>query len=160
MKFKNRYNLSELTNALACKSSVRETDATGIAYNQDEKLIIHKEPKSAIKMDFKVPKHATCIMGHIRHSTQGDKKKNYNNHPFTGRCQNRHFALAHNGVLVNEEELNRKFNLPNTKIETGKSVWFHGELYGVFARHITFRISRLYNNIKPVFNKTYCAKTE
>jgi len=61
-------------------------------------------------------------MGHTRHSTQGDKKRNYNNHPFMGRCQNRHFALAHNGVLINEEELKRKFHLPRTQIETDSYV--------------------------------------
>lgn len=114
----NTYNLSKLTNSLACESAIRGTDATGIAFNQNDKLIIHKEPKSAIKMDFKLPKDTVCMMGHTRHSTQGDKKRNYNNHPFMGRCQNNHFALAHNGVLINEEEVKSKFNLPKTQIET------------------------------------------
>lgn len=114
----NKYDLSELTNSLACESSIRGIDATGIAYNQKKKLVIHKEAKAAMEMDFKMPKDVTCMMGHTRHSTQGDKKKNYNNHPFLGICDKTRFALAHNGVLINEKRIAEKFKLPKTKIET------------------------------------------
>lgn len=114
----NNSGLSKLTNLLACEASVRGTDATGIAYNRDNKLVIHKEPLPAEKIIFKVPDSTVCVMGHTRHSTQGNKKKNYNNHPFKGNCQNGSFALAHNGILINEFEMQKKFHLPKTKIET------------------------------------------
>jgi len=114
----NSPSLSKLTNLLAFEASVRGTDATGISYNKDNKLIIHKEPLAAEKIVFNVPNNTVCVMGHTRHSTQGDKKKNYNNHPFKGNCQKGSFALAHNGILVNELEIQTKFHLPKTKIET------------------------------------------
>lgn len=114
--------LEKLTNCLARQATARGTDATGISYNHDGKLIIHKEPKSAFKMEFKHPENVVCVMAHTRHSTQGSEKKNYNNHPFLGRCVNRNFALAHNGVLMNEKELKKRHHLPKTKIETDSYV--------------------------------------
>ena len=36
-----------LTNCLAEEATIRGTDAAGIAYNDKDRLIIHKEPKSA-----------------------------------------------------------------------------------------------------------------
>lgn len=111
-------NLSHLTNALAEEATVRGTDATGISYNHKDKLIIHKEPKSAFQIDFKHPDDIISVTGHTRHSTQGNKNKNYNNHPFSGHCKNANFALSHNGVLTNDSKLRKDLRLPNTKIET------------------------------------------
>ena len=110
--------IANLTNALAMEATVRGTDATGIAYNDDGKLVIHKEPKSAFQIEFKHPEDSICVMGHTRHSTQGSKNKNFNNHPFSGHCHNLNFALAHNGVLSNDKQLRRELKLPRTKIET------------------------------------------
>lgn len=110
--------LSRLTNLLAENAAVRGTDAAGIAYNDRGKLIIHKEAKAAYNIDFKHPESAVCVTGHTRHATQGDKKKNYNNHPFAGACKNLKFALAHNGVLINDADLKKQYHLPKTKIAT------------------------------------------
>ncbi|UKI37527.1 MAG: hypothetical protein L6V93_05185 [Clostridiales bacterium] len=77
-----------------------------------------KRQKSASYIDFKHPDNAVCVTGHTRHATQGDKKKNYNNHPFSGSCRNIKFALSHNGVIVNDDELKAQYNLPKTRIET------------------------------------------
>lgn len=111
-------NLGHLTNTLAEEATARGTDATGIAYNHKGKLVIHKEPKSAFQVDFKHPDGIVSVTGHTRHSTQGNKNKNYNNHPFSGHCKNVNFALAHNGVLTNDFKLRKEWRLPNTKIET------------------------------------------
>lgn len=108
--------LSRLTNLLAENAAVRGTDAAGIAYNDRGKLIIHKEAKAAYNIDFKHPESAVCVTGHTRHATQGDKKKNYNNHPFAGMCKNLKFALSHNGVLINDADLKKQYHLPKTKI--------------------------------------------
>ena len=62
------------------------------------------------------------MIGHTRHSTQGSEKKNCNNHPFPGRVGNLNFALAHNGVLSNDDTLRKTLNLPKTKIETDSYV--------------------------------------
>lgn len=113
---------SKLTNSLAEQATVRGTDATGIAYCKKNKLVIHKEPKSAFEMDFKHPDDIVAVMGHTRHATQGNEKHNFNNHPFSGICKNTNFALAHNGILSNDKELKKKYNLPKTKIETDSYV--------------------------------------
>ena len=115
-------NLSNLTNLLATNATVRGTDAAGIAYNSNNRLTIHKEAKSASMIDFKHPDDAVCVTGHTRHATQGDKKKNYNNHPFAGSCKNLRFALSHNGVLVNDADLKLQYHLPKTKIVTDSFV--------------------------------------
>ena len=110
--------LPRLTNLLAENATVRGTDAAGIAYNDRDKLIIHKEAKAAYNIDFKHPESVVCVTGHTRHATQGDKKKNYNNHPFAGACKNLKFALSHNGVLINDADLKKQYHLPKTKIAT------------------------------------------
>ena len=112
----NKININELTDSLAVEAAVRGTDATGVAYNDGE-LKVYKRPVSAYKLTFKLP-NIRAVVGHTRHATQGAIKKNYNNHPFTGRAGKTEFALAHNGVLMNDIVLRESLNLPPTKIET------------------------------------------
>ena len=57
-------------------------------------------------------------MGHTRMTTQGDARRNRNNHPFLGSINGARFAFAHNGVIYNDRELRERFALPYTKIET------------------------------------------
>ena len=114
----NFKNLKELTNALAEQSAVRGTDATGIAFNTSGGICVKKDNKSAYMISFKHADNVSALIGHTRHSTQGSEKKNYNNHPFLGNCRKTKFALAHNGVLYNDEELKKSLILPETKIET------------------------------------------
>ncbi len=115
--------LNTLAKALAVASTVRGTHATGIAYNLEGELIIHKEPKSAHSFKIDIPENTNVLMGHTRSTTQGSEKKNYNNHPFKGETKKGDvFALAHNGVIYNDIELSRKFNLPFTEIETDSYV--------------------------------------
>ena len=115
-------NLADLTNALAVQSAIRGTDATGIAFCDTSGVTILKENKSAYNLEFKHSDKISCLTGHTRHSTQGSEKFNKNNHPFPGRCINSKFALSHNGVLSNDGELRKRFNLPKTKIETDSYV--------------------------------------
>lgn len=110
--------LAKVTNSLAREATARGMDATGIAYNHKGNLLIHKEPKSAYSITFRHPEDVTAIMGHTRHTTQGNEKHNFNNHPFPGTCKNLKFALAHNGILINDKMLRRNLKLPKTKIET------------------------------------------
>lgn len=115
-------NLSDLTNSLAEQSAVRGTDATGIAFCNTSGINILKDGKSAHELDFKHPDEIQALIGHTRHSTHGSEKKNFNNHPFPGKCQNSKFAFAHNGVLNNDTILRKKYKLPKTKIETDSFV--------------------------------------
>ncbi|MGN0150275.1 MAG: class II glutamine amidotransferase [Clostridia bacterium] len=110
--------LSNITNALAEEAAVRGTDATGIAFNENGRLNILKDSKSAYILNFKHSDNIHAVIGHTRHSTQGSEKKNYNNHSFSGRCRNARFALAHNGVLINDKDLRKQYRLPKSKIET------------------------------------------
>ena len=109
---------TSIISTLSRACEVRGTDATGIAYCSNGKLHIYKRAKPAHKMKFHFPSNANAIMGHTRMTTQGDEKYNQNNHPFLGYNNQTSFALAHNGVIQNDQELRKKWNLPQTTIET------------------------------------------
>ena len=114
-KEKNR-----ILNTLARECECRGTDATGVAYHFNGRLRIYKRPLPAHRLKLHVPSNVSVVMGHTRMTTQGNEKFNYNNHPFLGSCQGRAFALAHNGVLWNDRELQE--NLPKTNIQTDSYV--------------------------------------
>lgn len=109
--------LQKLVQSLANSSEVRGHHAAGIAYNYNDRLCIFKRPKPAHKLHFRIPQGSTSVMGHTRLTTQGDQKYNYNNHPFRGHAGT-DFALAHNGVLYNDDLLRKQLSLPDTHIET------------------------------------------
>jgi glucosamine 6-phosphate synthetase-like amidotransferase/phosphosugar isomerase protein len=118
-------NVKVLVEKLAHGAAVRGTHATGIAYvNTKKDMVIDKAPEASYRFNGynKIPAASRTIMGHTRHTTQGSEKKNYNNHPFLGLAGNKPFAFAHNGVLDNDNELQRTWNLPETKIETDSFV--------------------------------------
>lgn len=118
LKYGNaKIGVSTITEALAVQSTVRGTHAAGVAYNDNDGMKIVKQPESALHMDFWFP-NACALIGHTRHATQGATEQNYNNHPFGGRAGRSEFALAHNGVLMNDKALRESLRLPKTKIET------------------------------------------
>ncbi len=108
----------KLTQALANAAEERGTDASGIGYINEGKVIIYKRPKPAHKLHFSPPEGTRAVMGHTRMTTQGDGKHNYNNHPFPGLAGETSFAFAHNGVLWNDKELRKDKLIPDTHIET------------------------------------------
>ena len=109
--------LRKLTQALANAAEERGTDAAGISYINSGRVTIFKRPKAAHKLHFNAPDGTKAVMGHTRLATQGDKKQNYNNHPFAGHAD-KEFAFAHNGVLWNDKELRRDKVIPDTYIDT------------------------------------------
>ena len=118
----SRKQLSRLLSVLSVACEERGTDATGIAYNYNNRLHIYKRPLAAHLMRYRVPASVTVVMGHTRMTTQGSEKRNSNNHPFFGQAGDTQFALAHNGVLYNDKTLHKTFALPATKIETDSYV--------------------------------------
>ena len=112
----------KLTQALANAAEERGTDAAGISYINNGKVVIYKRPKPAHKLHFNLPEGTSAVMGHTRMTTQGDEKHNYNNHPFPGFAGDTAFAFAHNGVLWNDKELRKEKALPDTHIETDSYV--------------------------------------
>ena len=111
-----------LVKALGTAAEVRGIDATGIAFFQRNRLCIQKAAKPAHKMKYRIPSEVRYIMGHTRMTTQGSASKNQNNHPFPGKAGGTAFALAHNGVLHNDRELQYDRNFPKTDIETDSYV--------------------------------------
>ena len=108
--------------ALGKAAESRGTDATGVAYVQNGSIQIQKAPRPARKIKWRISPDARYLMGHTRMATQGSEKKNYNNHPFFGKAGQLPFALAHNGVLFNDFELQKARRLPKTHIETDSYV--------------------------------------
>lgn len=115
---KNNVNVNKLMQVLAVEASVRGKHATGIAYNHANLLHIQKAAVPADKFVINLPKGITAVMGHTRHTTQGTEKDNFNNHPFRGSFKDFNFALAHNGVLDNDYDLQDEERLPKTEIKT------------------------------------------
>lgn len=103
--------LKKLTQALANAAEERGTDAAGISYIRDGKVVIYKRPKPAHKIRFNAPDGTIAIMGHTRMTTQGNQKFNQNNHPFSGHAD-KDFAFAHNGVLYNDIKLRKTKTCP------------------------------------------------
>ena len=103
---------------LSQECEVRGTDATGIAYVSNDGMHVYKRPVAASKFKFTLPRESHMVIGHTRMTTKGSQDINSNNHPFYGRVPGGRFALAHNGVLNNDEYLRRTMDLPNTSIET------------------------------------------
>ena len=71
----------KLTQALANAAEERGTDAAGISYINNGKVVIYKRPKPAHKLHFNPPEGTVAVMGHTRMTTQGNEKFNYNNYP-------------------------------------------------------------------------------
>ena len=92
--------LKKLIKALSVCAEVRGTDATGISYVNDRKIVTFKKAKPAHKVKLYFPTETIVVIGHTRFTTQGSEKQNYNNHPFKSE---KGFALAHNGVLYNDK---------------------------------------------------------
>ncbi len=113
----NKRQMNRLLSVLSTVCEARGTDATGIAYNYNGKLRIYKRPLPAHIMRYNVPDGVSAVMGHTRMATQGSEKLNFNNHPFYGRADVP-FALAHNGVIYNDEQIRKAESLPLTHIET------------------------------------------
>lgn len=111
-----------LVEKLAESSEFRGTDAGGIAYVSGGQLMISKSHNAISKNgSLETPfERSRVIMGHTRMTTQGDHKNNENNHPFYNGTQT--VAMAHNGVLTNDDKLAVDYVLPDTTIDTDSYV--------------------------------------
>ena len=114
--------LSKLLKEISIAAECRGTDATGISYVNDGQVVTYKKAKPAHKVRLYFPRDTIVLIGHNRMTTQGNEKYNYNNHPFEGKTDNNAFALAHNGILHNDSDLQKSEQLPKTHIETDSYV--------------------------------------
>ena len=109
---------SRILSILGTFCEARGVDATGYSYVSNRNLVIKKKAVPAHEMTFHIPRDAYAIMGHTRMTTQGSAARQRNNHPFLGKLPKSQFALAHNGVLTNDQLLRKSEQLPQTNIET------------------------------------------
>ena len=114
--------LKKLVKNLSIACEIRGTDATGISYVKEGKIMVFKKPKPAHQLNLYFPKDTITLIGHTRYTTQGSEKFNQNNHPFVSANG---FSLAHNGVIYNDKELRYQYNLPQTNIETDSYIAVH-----------------------------------
>ena len=121
-KILNKKELKKLVRNLSISSELRGTDASGVAYVRNGKVVIYKKPQPSHEVNFYFPSDITLLTGHTRMATHGDARNNYNNHPFVGHTAEGDFALCHNGVLFNCEQVQKQEQLPKTKIKTDSYV--------------------------------------
>ena len=114
----NVFERHNIIRTLSKECEVRGTDATGISYVCHDGLHVYKKAVKASKFNFFLPYESRVVIGHTRMTTKGKESKNYNNHPFFGSTSKGRFALAHNGVLYNDEIIRAELKLPETFIET------------------------------------------
>lgn len=69
------------------------TDATGISYVRNGKIVTFKKTVPAHKFKLYFPKGAITVIGHNRMTKWGTELKKYSNHPFEGRTDRHTFAL-------------------------------------------------------------------
>ena len=155
LDYKGELTLKErqkLLKTLSVECEARGTDATGIAYFVNGHLSIQKAAKPAHRMRLQLSSRARFIMGHTRLTTQGSAKKVYNNHPFRGYCGGTAFALAHNGVITNEDELRREYGLPKTRIETDS--YISAQLIEKFGRVNFLTLQKMAESVHGTFTFT------
>ncbi len=121
-KILSKKELKKLVRNLSIASELRGTDASGVAYVRNGKIVIYKKPQPSHEVNFYFPSDITILTGHTRMATHGDARNNYNNHPFVGHTAEGDFALCHNGVLFNYEQVQKQEQLPKTKIKTDSYV--------------------------------------
>ena len=110
-------NLVDIIESLGYHSIIRGEDATGVSYIKDNNIKIIKAPVASCDFRFdKIYRDSNSYIGHVRLATTGLPKYNFNNHPF--RSCRRKFALAHNGVLYNTENIKKQLGITPNKIDT------------------------------------------
>lgn len=106
------------------QAEVRGTDACGIAFVKEKNRFYYaKAPKRASEFvqekGFKKlidEYNPNILIGHNRAKTQGDENNNQNNHPIVTKTG---LILIHNGVLQNEDEVVKEFNLkPDAEVDS------------------------------------------
>lgn len=116
--FRNNNALHQFINNLMIESQVRGTDATGLAFVQESRIVTIKKNiparrfsmltsvKNTIKTYADVskidgPEQLKIILGHCRKETKGTHKDKNNNHPIITKK----VIGVHNGMISNDEAL-------------------------------------------------------
>ncbi|MDR0886714.1 MAG: hypothetical protein LBN22_10260 [Clostridiales Family XIII bacterium] len=98
---------------------VRGSHAGGLAYIDEKGLQIQKAGCDLVQANFAYKPDAKNLMTHCRLALQGGQENNENNHPFHGQTgDGTTYALQHNGILANLNEVRKRLNLPSTDITT------------------------------------------
>jgi glucosamine 6-phosphate synthetase-like amidotransferase/phosphosugar isomerase protein len=104
----------EILKKLLVSSSQRGTDATGISFVKDNRIVILKDDKPADKFilsnkyrELMAENNPEILIAHTRAATKGNAKDNNNNHPIQAGS----LAMAHNGIISNDDEVFKNFRL-------------------------------------------------
>ena len=98
----------------------RGQESAGIAISDGEKILVYKD-LGLVSEVFNEEKLKTlqgnCAIGHVRYSTTGANNW-MNSQPLLKKYQGGTFSLAHNGNLVNQDELKRIFKGKSNKFSS------------------------------------------
>lgn len=107
--------VKRLTRSLLLGIEERGTDATGIAWNdQNGKMVVQKRDIEASKFIRQISpwRHASTVLAHTRLATQGSTVVRANNHPIvTGNI-----VGIHNGMVYNDDRLFRDMGIEELRI--------------------------------------------
>jgi len=115
------YLIKNMFKTLLKNSESRGTDSTGIALLSNNKITVYKDKKKAglfledkqfneILDSIELKSKFKAILGHVRSQTKGTFTNNRNNHPIVAG----NVVGVHNGIISNDDELFKKYNLPRT----------------------------------------------
>ncbi len=113
---------NKILNTLARECQVRGTDATGIAYNFNDRLRIYKRPIPARKMKIHIPNGVNQHGPYPHYNTKGNSQLNQNNHPFLGHVDSGTLPSPTTAFSGTIKELRATENLPQTSVETDSYV--------------------------------------
>ncbi len=100
----------KIIKGLSAECEVKDTNTTEIAYVEIDEIKIYKQPLPAHKIKFKFKSNPSVIMGYTQMTKQDNQKFNYNNHLFYFKKLK--FALAYNGIIHNDKNLENHKNSP------------------------------------------------
>jgi len=98
----------------------RGQESAGIAVSDGKKILIYKDLGlvSQVFTDENISTlHGHCAIGHVRYSTSGGNNWR-NSQPLLKKFNGGTFSLAHNGNLVNQEELRKRLKKENIPFYT------------------------------------------
>ena len=122
-----QHSLTEKQASAPCQfagraSAVRGQDATGNCLRTEWKTAIYKRPKPAARMQLRLPKGTTQLLGHVRMTTQGRGRKTITIIRSAVHCPAETLHWPTTVYCITKRAFACGFNLPQTAVETDSFV--------------------------------------